>query len=94
MFRLNGSKDIFKQHILSSQMDDCLPCENFCPFKSKCESVSGTYILCHFLVDEIVLMVLMEKINVNVKAVNIDNVPKRRQTLSLFSQVRLKDAIT
>lgn len=33
-------------------------------------------------------------INVNVKAVNIDNVPKRRQTLSLFSQVSLKDAIT
>lgn len=29
-------------------------------------------------------------INVNVKAVNIDNVPKRRQTLSLFSQVSLK----
>lgn len=33
-------------------------------------------------------------INVNVKAVNIDNVPKRRQTLSLFSQMSLKNAIT
>lgn len=62
MFRLNGSKDIFKQHILSSQMDDCLPCENFCPFKSTNVKAFQAYILCHILVDEIVLMVLMEKI--------------------------------
>lgn len=63
MFRLNGSKDIFKQHILSSQMDDCLPCENFCPFKSTNVKAFQAHIFCAiFLVDEIVLMVLMEKI--------------------------------
>lgn len=94
MFRLNGSKDIFKQHILSSQMDDCLPCENFCPLKSTNVKAFQAHIFC-------AIFWLMKfngtngkDINVNVEAVNIDNVPKRRQTLSLFSRVSLKDSIT